>query len=124
MKELEVLNRGYQAFEIAMRLAFCDGFGDDRKEKDLICDAYYITDKNELVLTLKSEKGTKLPYMMNKKQTIDFAWGFVQSNEPFEKMGGGGDGSYEKGFRVSDNVGFDYWGSFVKVCAAWVYYGK
>lgn len=122
MKTLEVLNIGYKAFCKAMELSFCDGYGDS-KDKDAICDSWYLTEKNELVLSVKNEKGTKLPFMMSRKETIDFAWGFICANDPYEKQGGG-DGTYSKGFRVSDNVGYSHYGDLVKVSPAWIYYGK
>jgi len=123
MKTLNVINIGFYAFECAMMVAFCDGYGDNHKAQEMVCDGYKINEKNQLILSLKSSKSTKLPFSMDKKQTIDFAWGFIKANKPFNEQGNG-DGSYEKGFTVSDDLGYDDHCDFIKCYPCWIYYGK
>jgi hypothetical protein len=124
-----VQNTEKEAFEMALRLIALDVYsygGPSKVEKIFKCIGYKIED-NKLFLSKYSDKCTKFAYDFNIQQTIDFAWGWYESNKKPTGNEPDTDGSTEVAFRITTEkcgVGSNDWGMFASIEPIWFIYGK
>lgn len=115
-----------KAFIVAMEMAFVSEYS---RDKEMTCNGYKIDiDTNSLLLSEYSNKSDviKFPYIFNKQQTIDFAYGWLESVEPNEPEPDT-DGSCKKGFQITTDgtgCGSKDWGIFIAIKPVWIVYGK
>jgi hypothetical protein len=103
-------------FEIAMRLAV-------NEHKTI----GYRIEKGILVLYwANSPKAQILPYEMDVLEITNFAWGWLEKNQPDTKKPDF-DGDAVKGFRIyNESWGhvFDEWQAYIAIQPIWALYGK
>jgi hypothetical protein len=118
-----VRNTTKESFELGLKLISLDELN---SHKEFKCNGYKIID-NELFLSKYSDECEKFPYEFNLQQTIDFAWGWYQSNKNPTENEPDTDGSTKVAFELSterSGVGSQDWGMFCSIKPIWFVYGK
>jgi hypothetical protein len=117
-REFKITSEGKEDFALSIKIAF----GKYNKATG------YMVKDNTLVFFWGSsnENAIPLPYPMGSTQATEFAWGWLELNEPTEKEPSH-DGDNGKGFTVY----CDFWGhvmknsyAFVGIKPEWAWYGK
>jgi hypothetical protein len=117
-REIKVQAAGRKSFDLAMQLIFEDTPGKTATH-------FKFDPELGMVFHWHEEKGTiPLPFAMGCNLVADLAWGWLESIIPPGEPTGF-DGSYDKGFEVTNRGCGDGWSfSFLAVKPVWAYYGK
>lgn len=114
-RQIDVKSEGKTDFELALKLA--------RKGKTI---GFRVFENKLILYWAKSDKMQPLPYEMKVEETINFAWGWLEKNDPKgEPMDHDGDNG--KGFRVyNDSWGHvqGEWQAYIAIEPIWALYGK
>lgn len=122
-RTIKIIHRGLDAFRVAMDAAFVSQYPRDKEHK---CNGYVIKDGRLILSKYADKEIIKFPYEYTKEQTIQFAWGWLESGVQPTGREPDTDGSTKIGFEVSSE-GTDWQGihgTFIGIKPVWLVYGK
>ena len=127
-RSIKIIQRGEYPFKVAMASIFIDEYSKPG-EQPKPTFGYRVDDGCLFLYTEPYSPNpniTVFPYPFNKEQSIAFAWGWLEHQEPVETQYGG-DGSSYKGFQVTtEKTGWQdtHQSTFVRIKPVWIFYGK